>query len=258
MNTKTETFSERGRRSDSSMSASSRGIVFVEELAAGGGWSGILKRHSVLRIEDSRGGANVSALFFNADLLLERYNMPDTLKAQYTAFLTRGRVLMSDMGRVLCSVVDDTCGWHDTLCGHSDAALVASKHGRKRYQEARNEFHRNGRDNLLIELAKYGLGKQELVPNVNFFSKVSADADGRLFFAVGHSSPGAYVDLRADMNVLAILAAVPHPLDPAPTYAPRAVTLSMRHGEAPGPDDECRCSRPETRRAFENTERFFQ
>jgi uncharacterized protein len=240
------------------MDSSSQRIVFRENLSAGGGWSGVLRRHNVLRIEDVHGGANVSALFFNADQLLERYNMPDTLKAQYTAFLTRGRVLMSDMGRVLCSIVDDTCGWHDTLCGHSDAALVTSKYGRKRYQEARNDYHRNARDNFLIELVKYGLGKQELVPNVNFFSKVSADADGRLTFVANHSPEGAHVDLRAEMNVLVILAAVPHPLDPSLSYAPRAVALSVRHGEAPGRDDPCRCSRPETKRAFENTERFFQ
>jgi urea carboxylase-associated protein 2 len=240
------------------MSTSSERIVSVEQLAPGGGWSGIVKRHNVLRIEDVGGGANVSALFFNADLLLERYNMPDTLKAQYTAFLTRGRVLMSDMGRVLCSIVEDTCGWHDTLCGHSDSAQVATKYGRKRYQEARNDFYRNARDNFLVELVKYGLGKQELVPNVNFFSKVSADADGGLTFVRGHASAGTYVELRAEMNVLAILAAVPHPLDPATTYAPRGVTLSVFRGDAPGPDDLCRCSRPETRRAFENTEAFFR
>ncbi len=240
------------------MDSSAERMVFRENLSAGAGWSGVVRRHNVLRIEDVHGGANVSALLFNADQLLERYNMPDTLKAQYTAFLTRGRVLMSDMGRVLCSIVEDTCGWHDTLCGHSDATLVASRYGRKRYQEARNEFHRNARDNFLVELVKYGLGKQELVPNVNFFSKVSADADGRLTFVGGHSPAGAHVDLRAEMNVLVVLAAVPHPLDPRPDYAPRAVALSVRKGEAPGPDDACRCSRPETRRAFENTERFFQ
>lgn len=240
------------------MSTSSERIVFVEDLAPGGGWSRIVKRHNVLRIEDVRGGANVSALFFNADLLLERYNMPDTLKAQYTAFLTRGRVLMSDMGRVLCSIVEDTCGWHDTLCGHSDAEQVATKYGRKRYQEARNDFYRNARDNFLVELVKYGMGKQELVPNVNFFSKVSADANGRLTFVPGHASAGAYVELRAEMNVLAVLTAVPHPLDQASSYAPRGVKLSVFRGDAPGPDDSCRCSRPETRRAFENTEAFFR
>jgi uncharacterized protein len=233
-------------------------VVSREALAAGGGWSAVLKRHQVLRITDTGGGANVSALFYNADGLLERYNMPDTLKAQYTAFLTRGRVLLSDMGRVLCSVVDDTCGWHDTMCGHSNGALVESRYGRKRYQEARNEFHRNARDNFLIELGKHGLGKQDVVANVNFFSKVTTDADGRFSFAVGHSRPGAYVELRAEMNVLVVLAAVPHPLDPATTYVPAPVELLVQHGAPPGPDDACRVSRAETRRAFANTERYFQ
>jgi uncharacterized protein len=232
--------------------------ISCELLAAGGGWSGILKRHQVLRIVDTAGGANVSALLYNADQLLERYNMPDTLKAQYTAFLTSGRVLLSDMGRVLCSIVDDTCGWHDTIGSHSDGALVESRYGRKRYQEARNDFHRNARDNLLIELGKHGLGKQDLVANVNFFSKVITHADGRFSFAPGHSKPGAYVELRAEMNVLLVLAAVPHPLDPAATYAPRPVELLVRRGDPPGPDDACRVSRAETRRAFENTERYFQ
>jgi uncharacterized protein len=235
-----------------------KATIFREPLAAGGGWSGVLKRHQVLRITDTMGGANVSALFYNADELLERYNMPDTLKAQYTAFLTQGRVLLSDMGRVLCSIIGDTCGWHDTICSHSDGALVESKYGRKRYQEARNDFHRNARDTFLVELGKHGLGKQDLAPNVNFFSKVTTDPDGRFSFATAHSRPGAYVELRAEMNVLVVLAAVPHPLDPAKTYAPRPVELMVQRGGPPGEDDACRISRAETRRAFENTERYFQ
>ena len=233
-------------------------VVFRQQLAAGGGWSAVLRRHRVLRITDTEGGANVSALFYNADELVERYNMPDTLKAQYTAFLTRGRVLLSDMGRVLCSVVEDTCGWHDTICGHSNGALVESRYGRKRYQDARNEFHRNARDNLLVELGKHGLGKQDVVANANFFSKVTTDPDGRFSFAESHSRAGAYIELRAEMNVLVVLAAVPHPLDPATTYVARPVELMVRRGAAPGPDDPCRVSRAEIRRAFENTERYFQ
>jgi urea carboxylase-associated protein 2 len=233
-------------------------VVFREELAGGGKWSHVLKRHHVLRILDVGGGANVSALLFNRDLLLERYNMPDTLKAQYTAYLTRGRVLLSDMGRVLCSIIEDTCGWHYTVCGHADGALVLSRWGPRHYQEARNDFHRNARDNFLSELAKWGLGKRDLVPNVNFFSKVVADGDGKLSFVNGHSRRGAFVDLRAEMNVLVVLTANPHPLDPAPTYGPRPVELTVSRGDEPGVDDECRRSRAETVRAFENTERFFQ
>jgi uncharacterized protein len=239
------------------MAASSERFIYREDLAAGGGWSGVLKRHQILRITDSLGGGNVAALFYNREDPLERYNMPDTLKAQYTAFVTQGRVLLSDMGRVLCSVVADTCGWHDTLTGHSDPSLVAAKYGRKRYQEARNDFHRNARDNFLVELGKYGLGKADIVPSVNFFSKVTADAEGRFAFAPGHSRPGSYVELRAEMNVLVVLAAVPHALDPAPTYLPRPVELVVVAGDAPPADDPCRVSREETKRAFENTERYF-
>jgi uncharacterized protein len=234
------------------------GVVFREELPGGGRWSHVVKRHHVLRIRDLRGGANVSALFFNADLLSERYNMPDTLKAQYTAFLTRGRVLMSDMGRALCSIVADTCGWHDTLCGLSDAALVEARYGRKRYQEARNDFHRNAHDNLLIELQKWGLDGRDLVPNANFFSKVVTADDGAFSFVPGHSKAGATVELRAEMNVLVVATAVAHPLDPGVTYAPVPVELTVLRGEAPGADDECRTSRAECARAFENSERFFQ
>jgi hypothetical protein len=239
------------------MASTSSAVIFRDELAPGGTWSGVVKRHHLLRITDAAGGANVSALLYNRDELLERYNMPDTLKAQYTAFLTSGRVLMSDMGRVLCSVVGDTCGWHDTICGHSNASIVAAKYGRKRYQEARNEFHRNAHDNFLVELGKHGLGKQDIVANVNFFSKVVTQPDGTFAFAAGNSRPGAYVELRAEMNVLLVLTAVAHPLDPSTTYAPRGVTLEVRRGDAPGPDDACRVSRAETKRAFENTERYF-
>ncbi len=232
-------------------------VLFRDELAGGAAWSHVLKRHNVLRIVDPRGGANVSALFFHHDVPAERYNMPDTLKAQHTAYLARGRVLLSDMGRVLCSIVGDTCGWHDALCGHTDAALVESKYGRKRYQQARNQFHRNAHDNLVVELEKWGLGRRDLAPNVNFFSKVVADEDGRLSFVPGHSKPGAYVELRAEMNVLVVMTALQHPLDPSTTYAPCPVELVVSRGRPPGQDDECRRARPEAARAFENTERFF-
>jgi urea carboxylase-associated protein 2 len=232
-------------------------VIFEEMLPPGGKWSHVLKRHQGLRLTDVEGGANVSALFYNRDLLLERYNMPDTLKAQYTAFLTRGRVLFSDMGRILCSIVDDSSGWHDTVCGHSDATLVSTKYGVRRYQEHRNAYHQNALDNFLVELTKWGLGKEDLVPNVNFFSKVVADAAGALSFVPEHARQGAHVDLRAEMNVLVVLTACQHPLDPAPEYRPRPVELTVFQAGPPAPDDPCRLSRAENARGFENTERYF-
>lgn len=228
-----------------------------EELVPGGAmWSWVLRRHDVLRLTDVEGGANASLLLYNRELLLERYNMPDTLKAQHTAFLTKGRVLLSDMGRALCSMIEDTSGWHDTVCGVSDAELVRSKWGEHRYQEHRNDCHRNGRDQLLVELGKWGLGMRDLVPNVNLFSKVVADADGTLSFVTAHAKPGALVELRAELPVLVVMTTCQHPLDPSPRYAPKPVRALVYRGDAPGPDDACRRSRPEAARGLENSERY--
>src|SRR5262245_30709326 len=189
-------------------------VLLQEEVPGGGMWSRAVARHQTLRIVDVEGGANVGVLLYNRDLLLERYNMPDTLKAQHTAFVTRGRALYSDMGRILCSVPDDTSGWHDTLCGAQDARASDAKYGAKTYQEGRNEWHRNAHDCFLVELGKWGLGLEDLVPNLNLFSKVVADADGGLHFDSAHARAGAFVDLRAEMNVLVVLNTCPHPLDP--------------------------------------------
>ena len=105
-------------------------LLFEESLPGGAMWSHALGLHQVLRVTDVEGGANVSLLLFNRDHLIERYNMPDTLKAQHTAYLTEGRALYSDMGRILCSMIEDSCGWHDTIAGMSDAALVRENTGR--------------------------------------------------------------------------------------------------------------------------------
>src|SRR6266446_2084216 len=161
-------------------------IVLEETIAGGAMWSHVLNRHQTLRLTDVEGGANVGVLFYNRDQLLDRLNLPDTLKAQHTAKLTAGHVLYSDMGHVLCSVSADSCGWHDPLAGHSTAALVQRKYGTSRFQEQRNGFHRNARDQFLIELGKWGLGKADLVANPNFFSKVTVDIDGRMQFVSGN------------------------------------------------------------------------
>jgi urea carboxylase-associated protein 2 len=161
------------------------------------------------------------------------------------------------MGRILCSVTEDTCGWHDTVCGHLDVAGSRAKYGLGRYQELRNDFHRNARDSFLVELAKWGLGLADLVPNLNLFSKVPATLDGELQFQPGSSRAGAFIDLRAEMNVLVVLNTAPHPFDPETKYAPRPVKLVGWRSDPPGPDDLCRRSRPENARGFENTERAF-
>jgi urea carboxylase-associated protein 2 len=232
-------------------------ILFEEHLPGGGLWSWILRRHTTLRITDLESGANVGLMAYNATRPLDRLNLPDTLKAQYTARLTRGHVLMSDMGHALLSITADTAGWHDPLAGHGNASSALRKYGAATYQEKRNGWHRNAHDNFLIELGKHGLGRRDLVANVNFFSRVDVDGDGLMHFHPGNSKAGAHVDLRAEMDVLVVLNTCQHPLDPNPAYAPRPVNLTVTKTPPPGPDDFCRNFRAENGRSFILTERYF-
>lgn len=231
--------------------------TLIEETLRGGQmWSGVLRRGQRLRLTDLEGKASVAALLYNADRPSERYNMPDTLKAQQTAHLTQGFVLYSDMGRILCSVVADSVGWHDTITGHSTSQSVRAKFGKGSYLSLRNDRIRNTRDNFLTELAKYELSARDIVPNVNFFVKVIADKDGNLAW-VDQAKPGGFVELRAELNTLVVLSNTSHPLDPRADYDPGAVQLAIRSGVAGGKDDPCRLSRPENGRGFILTETYF-
>jgi urea carboxylase-associated protein 2 len=234
-----------------------RKSLFEEKVHPGATWSHVLKRGKALRITDTEGGANAGAIFYNWENPTERYNMPDTLKAQHIAHLTRGHVLYSDMGRILCSVTGDTAGWHDPLSGCSNSKTVDAKYGVARYQEHRNDCHKNAYDGFVIELAKYGLSERDMAAPVNFFSKVIVDNDGNMRFVGGNSKAGAYVELRAEMNVLVILNTCQHPLDPNSKYDPKPILVQIREVPPPAIDDLCRRSRPENERGFVLTERYF-
>ncbi len=233
-------------------------LLWQDLIPGGFHWSGIVRRGTTLRLADLNGGANCSAIFFNQEEKLERYNMADTLKAQHTAHLTQGHVCYSDMGRVLCSITADSVGWHDPLCGPCTAHDIDEKFGQRRYQEARNAMYRNGRDGLLVELAKWGLGARDLVATVNFFSKVWIDEDGDFHFVANHSKAGAGVDLRFEMNCMVALSCAPHPLTESREYQPAAISLTAWRAGPVTMDDLCRVSCAENGRGFQNTERYFR
>ena len=232
-------------------------ILWEETIPGGNHWSGLIRRGTALRLTDLSGNANCSALFYNAAEKLERYNMPDTLKAQHTAFLTTGNVCYSDMGRVMCSIIGDTLSWHDTICGVTDSAMITAQYGETSFQTHRNNMYRSGKDGLLIELAKHGLGKRDLTATVNFFSKVIANEVGDLSFVNNHSVAGSYVDIRFDMDVLLVLSAAPHPLNPQTVYQPADIQASAWQSGLAQRDDVCRNSCLQNSRGFINTERYY-
>jgi hypothetical protein len=231
--------------------------LWTHELRGGAHWSGVLRRGLSLRMTAAAAGANVAALFYSHEQPLERYNMADTLKAQHTAHLTTGCVCYSDMGRVLCAITADSCGWHDPLCGLTDQPAIEARYGRTSFQTQRNERYLGGREAMLVEMGKYGLGERDLVANINFFSKVTVDAAGALALHADHCRAGDAVDLRFEMDCIVILHAGPHPLAQGSKYAPPGVTLAAWRSPPAGADDACRMRCAENQRGYLNTERYL-
>ena len=227
-------------------------VLYEDVLPAGSHWSFTVNAGVQLRLIDIEGGGNAAMLAYNPANPLERLNLPDTLKCQHTFRLTRGHCLYSDMGRIFCSIVEDDLGWHDAASGTCNADLVGRKWGALSYQEARNDYRRNGRDCFLVELGKYGLGRRDFAANVNWFSRVDAAADGAMTFVTGHSQPGASVTLRFEMPTLVVLHTCPHPLNPALKYPRRPIGYQLSLAAEVADDDPCRISREENGRGFMN------
>ena len=235
----------------------SGGAALYETVIEGGKhWSFTARRGTLLRLTDIEGGANVGMLFYNPQNTLERYNAPDTLKCQQTFRLTRGHCLYSDMGRIFCSIVADTVGWHDTVSGNINKAMVAERWGLKSYQDFKNDWTQNGHDAFMVEGGKYGLGRRDLAANVNWFSKVVPDAAGALSYDPSNSPAGCSVDLRFEMDTLVLLHTCPHPLNPAAEYPRKPVKAAISKAAAVTADDFCMNSRPENVRGFANTDLY--
>jgi hypothetical protein len=220
-------------------------------------WSFRIRKGMQVRLTDIEGGANMGMLFYNPENLLERYNAPDTLKAQHTFKLATGNCLYSDMGRIFCSIVEDSLGWHETVCGNSTQSSVQQRHGDKTYQQARNDWNQNGYDAFLVELTKYGLGKKDMAANLNLFSKAGVDAEGNIIYVASHSRASDEIVLRFEMDTLVILHTCPHPLQPAGEYPRKPVQIAFEQAEPIKDDDICLNHCAENGRGFENN-RLYQ
>ena len=195
--------------------------VYDHVLPAGCGWSRAISRGQIFRIVDLEGNQAVDTLFFNGHDADERYSAADTIRNQGNLYLTTGTSLMSSEGRPMLSIVADTCGRHDTLGG-----ACSAESNQVRYALEKKYMH-NCRDSFLLELARLGkgMGKRDLPSNINFFMNVPVTPDGGLSFADGVSAPGRYVELRAEMDVLALISNCPQLNNPCNAYNPTPVRL---------------------------------
>ena len=207
-----------------------------------------LRRGEVLRIIDDSGNSSVSLIGWREEETSERINCADTVKVQWSAAVGKGRVILSDMGRVFVSLIEDTSAAHDLLVGGSTPASTVAAFG---------ATARNSQENFLAAASKIGLDVRDIPPCVTFFAPVALDEAGRFRWQAGRKRPGDFADLRAEMNLILVASNCPHPLNPARPAAAGPVTL-IKHRAAPATaDDPCRTASPEAMRAFAFTDRLF-
>ena len=225
-------------------------------LPSGHHWSGRVQRGTLLQLKALSENANVSMYCVNAEEKLERFNMPDSLKAQHTAYLTAGNVLYSDLGRIMASIVVDDHGWNDVFCGPSRPEQIAANFGQKTFEQARNEMYKNGVDSLLIEMRKFNLGAEDLTATVNLFSKVTPDEAGNLTYQPTDNKDQV-IEIRFEMNCLVFLSAAPHGLDQSSIYQPADIELNFYKALPLTDNDICRDSCEQNVRGFANTTTYY-
>ncbi len=203
------------------MSAAIPGRVIAEAtVAAGDPWGGRIQKGDVLRIVDVEGHQGVDFLCYNADEPEERYHAPNTMKKARRISLEKGDILYSDVARPMMTVIGDTCGHHDTIGGCCSAPSNQMLYGVKGVPGCR--------ENFLAALKQFGLGRKDIVPNINFFCNVPVNSSYKLADAVfepGASKPGDYVELQAEMDVLAVISNCPQVNNPCNDGEPSPIKV---------------------------------
>jgi urea carboxylase-associated protein 1 len=192
-------------------------IILDEIVPARAPWGGTVMRGQRLRIIDSEGRQAVDFLCYNLRDREERYSAPNTIKAAGTISLTAGHTLYSDLARPIFKIVEDSYGSHDTIGGCCSAPSNLMLYGVPDCPGCR--------ENFLAALAKFDMGRRDVVPNVNFFMRVPVERGGTAAIARGDSPAGSYVELEAAMDAIVAISNCPQINNPANDYNPTPIRV---------------------------------
>lgn len=224
-------------------------LVWNERIAGGNYSHRALAAGTVIRLTDLDGDACAGLVVYNMLEPWERLNVADTMKIQWQSYSGTGQLLLSDQGRVLASVIEDTSGHHDGFFGVSSKLRNVERYGDG------DAFGPTpaGRELLKLAAAKHGLGPRDVPPCLTFFQGVRIDPDGTAEYT-GSAGAGASVTLRLEMACIVLIANAAHPLDPRPEYSCGRLDVHAWRGDVTSPDDDLWNASPEGRRAFSNTD----
>ena len=200
-----------------------RTIRVDEVVAARAPWDGLVRAGETLRILDLEGNQAVDFLLYCAHDDAERYSAQDTVAAQKNILLRTGSILMSNEGRPMARIVATTVAYHDTIGGACSCESNTLRYGHH------TKSQHSCVDNFLFAHSRYGRGKRDIVSNINWFMNVPVEADGTLGIVDGISAPGLYVDLKMEMDVLAVISNCPQINNPCNGFNPTPVRVVIAH-----------------------------
>jgi urea carboxylase-associated protein 1 len=199
-------------------------IVSRETVAPRGPWSATIKAGQVLTIVDLDGNQAIDFLAYDAHDLSLSYSSQATLQEQASIFLTTGSVLRDNESNPLMTIIADDCGSHDTLGGACSKESNTLRYGFHTYSQ------HSCVENFLAEGSLHGLGKRNLVSNINWFMNVPVDPDGALGIVDGISAPGLAVSLRADRDTFVLVSNCPQINNPCNGFNPSRAEMIISAG----------------------------
>ena len=195
--------------------------IYNKTVLAGDYWIHRIEANQVFRIVDLEGNQAVDTLFYSASDTAERYSATDTIVGQRNIYLTTGTKLLSNLRRPMLTIVADTCGRHDTLGG-----ACAAESNQVRYAVEKRHMHACRNSFLLaVQDPVWDLTRRDITANINFFMNVPVTQDGKLTFEDGISNPLKYVEMRAEMDVIAVISNCPQLNNPCNAYNPTPIQV---------------------------------
>jgi urea carboxylase-associated protein 2 len=225
-------------------------LVWAERVAGGGYTHRVVAPGTTLRLTDLEGDACAHLLLLRAGEPWERLSVADTVKIQWNAYLAAGQLLLSDQGRVLASLVTDTSGHHDTLAGASSRMRNEYRYG----HGGTGGPTPAGRELLLLAAAKHGLGPRDLPPTLSFFKGVRVEPESGALVWVGSDGTPTMVELRAELELIVLIANTAHPVDPRPAWSCGPLEVLAWAGPPTAPDSWPATLTPEAERAYRNNQ----
>lgn len=195
-----------------------------ETVAARAPWSATLTAGQVLTIVDVDGNQAVDFLAYDAHETSRAYSAQSTLQGQDSVFLTTGSVLRDNEHEPLLTIVADEVGRHDTLGGACSKESNTLRYGHHTYAQ------HGCAENFMRELSRYGMGKRDHVPNINWYMNVPVDPDGALGIVDGISGAGLSLSLRAEKDVLVVVSNCPQVNNPCNGFNPSRAEMIISAG----------------------------